>query len=310
MDHNFGDFETIRFPYIATQVLIGWVMTGWAFMVWCFNVFILKKSPFGKFKGTMFWNELSPALRCIRAGSAGWQSLHIIYNWYGHFGLRPNLSRDPLAWFWNRILNAQAVRNRLRIIVLELKRVILDVSSREDEVRIFSIASGSAQSLFLAVKALKKEGFNKPIKFFLLDLDHTALEYSLGLAKNLGIPEKDIIVANSSTTSSEKLIERNRFMPHIIEMAGFLDYRPDRKAISLMKMIHQMLPKGGWFITCHIHPNMEQTFIRYVLCWPMIYRKKKEFLRLVQKSASWEIRFITEPHGIHTVAVCRKPNET
>ena len=129
-----------------------WPLTLWGFLVWLLNVGILRKSAFGKFSGSLSMLEVSPALRGIRNGSAGWQALHIIYNWYGHFGFRPEMARDPLAGFWIKMRNAQAVRNRLRIIVQELQGMIRRVSETEDEIRIFSIASGSAQSLFMAVQ--------------------------------------------------------------------------------------------------------------------------------------------------------------
>ena len=204
------------------------------------------------------------------------------------------------------MLNAQAVRNRLRIIVSELKKAIQVSPESDDEVRILSIASGSAQSLFMAVKALEKEGFSKKVRLLLLDLDQTALDHSLMLAKRFHFPRSRIISVTGSTASVEETINVNGFRPHIVEMAGFLDYRPDKKAVELMSRIHCLLPTEGRFITCHIHPNLERHFLRWVLCWPMVYRTKDNFLRLIQESAGWSIRRITEPHGIHTVAVCTK----
>ena len=306
MNSDSEAFETYRFVYILFQIFIGFPLAFWGFIVWSFNVFLLRKRPSGKFFGTLSFMELSPALRTIRNGSAGWKALNVVYNWYGHFGLRPDLPRDPFACFWIGNLNGQAVRNRLRIIVREMKAAILDVAGSEEEVRILSIASGSAQSLFLAIKALREKGFNKRIRLFLLDLDQTALEHSLTLTNHFGVARNEIILKRASTNSLEKILKTKGFYPHIIEMAGFLDYRPDKKAIDLMKNIHRLLLPKGWFITCHIHPNIEQHSMRWVLCWSMLYRKREDFLKLIRRSGNWDIKYFSEPHNIHTVAVCRK----
>lgn len=302
------DREFNRIGWLLTQFFIGLPMVAWGYLVWTFNVSLLKKRPYKKFAGSLSFLELSPACREIRNGSAGWQALYIIYNWYGHFGLKPTgLSRDPLAWLWIKIRNAQAVRNRLRIIVRELKEAIRKISSLGgEEIRIASIASGSAQSLFLAAKALREEGFHRRIRILLVDLDQSALEKSLELADHFDFPREDIISVKASTSSIERILKRNEFHPHIIEMAGFLDYCQDRKAIFLIKTIHRLLIPGGFFFTCHIHPNFERHFLRWVLCWSMLYRSRQDFLGLIEKSGDWDTTAITEPHGIHTVAVCRK----
>ena len=306
MSQKSNDFENHRFTYLVAQVLMGLPLTVLGFLVWCFNVIVLRRKPFGKFAGSLSLLELSPAIRGVRDGSAGWQALHIIYNWYGHFEIKPDFPRDPFAWFWIKMLNAQAVRNGLRIIVSELKKAIEAAAESDDEVRILSIASGSAQSLFLAIKALENEGFNKKVRLLLLDLDQTALDHSVMLAERFRFPGSRIISVTGSTNSVEETINVNGFRPHIVEMAGFLDYRPDKKAMGLMSRIHSLLPPEGSFITCHIHPNIEQHFLRWVLCWPMVYRSKDNFLRLVEASAGWSVRDTTEPHGIHTVVVCTK----
>ncbi len=205
LEKNDG-FERNRIPYFLAQILVGWPLCAVGFLVWCFNVLVLRKSAFGKFSGSLSLLECSPAIRGIRYGSAGWQSLHIIYNWYGHFGF----------------------------------------------------------------------------------------------------PKSHVTSVEASTSALEETLHVNGFRPHILEMAGFLDYRPDEKAVALMARIRELLPPNGCFITCHIHPNLERHFLRWVLCWPMIYRRKADFLRLIEESGKWLVRDITEPQAIHTVAVCIK----
>jgi len=98
------------------------------------------------------------------------------------------------------------------------------------------------------------------------------------------------------------------FKPHIIEMVGFLDYRPRNKAIGLIKRIRACLPDGGAFLTCNIRKNREKIFLDWILLWPMIYRSEEEFAELLLGGgfSPDKIQLIYEPFKIHGIAVCRK----
>ena len=304
MNEKVQSFETHRFTFVAAQLFIGWIMTLWALNVWAFNVYILRKNPHGNFSGALGLFEFSSGCRAVREGSTSWKALKLIYNWYGDFGFKPAISRDPFAWFWLKNVNGQAVRNRLKIIVRELMNAIAQVSQKNNEVRILSIASGSAQSIFLAIKGLRDNGFTGKISLCLLDLDREALEYSKKLAEIYNISSSDISFIVAPVSHIKKELRGQRF--DIIEMAGLLDYLTDRQAFKLMKRIYSMLAPGGYFVTCHIHPNFEMYFMRWVCCWQMIYRTISHFSKIIREAAAWNSRIITEPHYIHSVAVCKK----
>jgi len=61
------------------------------------------------------------------------------------------------------------------------------------------------------------------------------------------------------------------FKPNIVEMIGFMDYRPLKQAIALVKRIYNILPNGGKFLTANMIPNPEQYFMKWVINWSMTY---------------------------------------
>lgn len=110
-----------------------------------------------------------------------------------------------------------------------------------------------------------------------------------------------------NTTKALEKASRD-FKPHIIEMIGFLDYRPRQKAIALINRTRGHLPEGGVFLTCNIDRNREKIFLDWVLLWPMIYRTDAEFAELLVEGgfAPDKIRLLYEPFKIHGIAICKK----
>jgi hypothetical protein len=85
-----------------------------------------------------------------------------------------------------------------------------------------------------------------------------------------------------------------------------MDYLRDSLAIALVKKIRRVLVAKGIFLTCHVHPNGEEYFLRHVVNWDMLYRPLTAFQNVLDNAGFLNARYETEPHGIHSVAVCRK----
>ena len=90
--------------------------------------------------------------------------------------------------------------------------------------------------------------------------------------------KKFSIVCNTTKCLEEVCAD---FQPHIIEMVGFLDYRPKNRAMELINQIKSFLPQPGIFLTCNINKNREKIFLDWLLLWPMIYRNEQEFAELL-----------------------------
>ncbi len=98
------------------------------------------------------------------------------------------------------------------------------------------------------------------------------------------------------------------FKADIVEMMGLLDYLRESLAHPLIRKIRLHLAEGGYFFCCHIHPNSERYFLKYVVNWDsgMLYRTRDEFADVLHQGGFLTPALLTEPHGIHSVSVARK----
>jgi SAM-dependent methyltransferase len=288
-------YETKRWLYLLSLPFL-WILTIWV---------MLKKSILAFFgvkpRINTFWVEgLSPLARKIKEGAGSWRALDIAYNFVPG---RENGFRGKATDYWLRVLNGQAVRNRLRLVKRELLQAVREVGHDGKEVQLFSVASGSAQGVLEVIQMAKKEGIK--VHAVLLDLDRTALDYGKKLAKKYGV-EDQIECVKKSTYNLEDVIDG--FRPHIVEMIGFLDYRPHDKAALLIRRIHNFLRPGGKLLTSNICPNPEKAMLKWLFDWPMIYRRPEELGQLIVEGGfpSFRCRLVCEPLQIYTLAICQK----
>jgi len=270
-------------------------------IMWLLTIWVASKKKVLRIKpktNTFWFDGLSFPCRRIKEGAGSWYALDIIYNF--EFG-QQNGIHGKVSNYWIGMINAQAVRNRLRLVKRELAETVRAIAEEEKEVRLLSIASGSAQSVIEVMAELK----DIDIRVILLDLDPLAIDYSRKVAKKYGVEDKITFVIESTSTLEEVMKE---VRPHIIEMIGFLDYRPYAKAARLIERIYKVLPPGGKFLTGNTHPNPEQHFLKWVINWEMIYRKPEELGRILTEGgfAPENCKIICEPHKVQCVAVCQK----
>ncbi|OGZ12789.1 MAG: hypothetical protein A3D67_02805 [Candidatus Lloydbacteria bacterium RIFCSPHIGHO2_02_FULL_51_22] len=286
-------------PYLLALPIM-WALTAWVVA----KKWIYRRMKWGELKTNSLWFDgLSPRCRRIKEGAASWRALEEIYNY------RPG-NEGPLTDFWLGMPNAQAVRNRFHLLereIIALAKKYGESAPSTEPVIILSLASGSAEAIIHAVKDLVAQSI--PVSVSLLDWDEGALErarflsHQQGVAKNIHLVLGDVLKFSS-------LMQGIR--PHIVEMAGLLDYLPDRKARHVLKGIHEILADNGTLVTCHIHKNPERHFLKHVIGWvgteraPMLYRTGEELLKVVSLGGFKPARLISEPHGIHTIAVAKK----
>lgn len=235
-------------------------------------------------------------------GAAGWRSLDLFYNF--HEKIAPQLNDDlegSLTRYWiQQMENRQAVTNRIKLVTKLLTETLRQFSD-EPEVRIVSIAAGSAQAVIAAIKNCPQLN----VKAKLVDADPSAIAEAQRLANEAGLADHFEFVIGTSTDLE---IMCKDFQPHIIEMVGFMDYRPKKQGIRLVNRIKKQLIRGGYFLTCNIKPNREKLFLDWVLLWPMIYRTAEQFTDLLLDGgfAPEKVKVINEPLDIHVLGVCQK----
>lgn len=256
---------------------------------------------------SMFFDGFSPICNEIKKNAYSWEALEVIYN-LPRYGKGEKIE-DRLANYWNGLANAKAVRNRFRITKKLLNEEILYQLKTKNKVKILSIASGSARAVAETIFELVSSGEIKKesISCTLLDLDPTAINYAEKLWEEMKLSEIMNSV-NDSTTNLETHFKNETF--DIVEMVGFLEYRPHNKAISLLKKLLNLLTKDGAIVVSQIAPNPEKMFMKYVMNWPMVYRTKKSFLKVLKLSGikieGDDTRLIYEPQRIHGIALGRK----
>ncbi len=260
---------------------------------------IARKAGYKIHTNTFWFDGLCKESRMVKEDATTFKALDFLYNY--EFGIRRGI-KGCFSDFWGAMINVQALRNRLKIVKRELTEAVKEMR-RLDEVRIVSIAAGSAQAVLEVMEKAVQDGIN--MKGLILDLDPRAIEYSKKLAEQKKLTDR-IIFINKGANSIQKVCYD--FRPHIIEMVGFMDYRPYKRAIRLVQQIYSLLEPNGIFITCNIRHNREAFFLKHVVNWTMIYRKPEMLIDIISKGgfSPEATRIIYEPHNIHGVAITQK----
>jgi hypothetical protein len=286
-------YEKRYWPYVLT-LPISWLLTLW----------VMAKKQLRQALGlpgpsinTLWFDGLGSELMQIKGTAAGWKALDIIYN--HQFGGKRTIG-GLLDDFWIGMVNAQAVRNRLKVVTMEVRRALVQFAN-EPEVRIMSLACGSAEAVIKVVSRLKRQGIT--VKVLLVDINPAALAYAEQLAEQYGVRDR---IQTLQANALKNLDFARDFKPHVVEMLGLLDYLPQDTAIRLSSQIRQSLMPGGLYLTCNIAPNFEQHFLKWVINWPMIYRSPRELADVIEQSCFDDFRLIYEPLMIHGIVVAHK----
>ncbi len=266
------DFETQSFWEGVIHLLFMYIIVFYVLIKK--GLFLL----FGKRPRVNFWlfDGLPEKPRLIKKYATSWRALDILYSYeFGKHGF--------LNDFWLRAKNALAVRNRLKIVRKLIYNKILELSKAGRKVKILSIAAGSAQAVCEAVYASGVED----VEVVLVDLDESALEYCKTMSEMLGIRNKFRFIKTTAGRTPAKMRELG-FEPNIIEIVGFLDYVPDKKAVKLLGDCIDILEPGGSLIASNILINPEAPFLRFVVDWRLIYRTVGSFRELFVRAGADE----------------------
>lgn len=243
----------------------------------------------------------SATMRYLFDHIRGWRALAALYDESVLEG-----EEDPQQMrAWYKVAPAQSVRNRLRIVQRLLDEAIAErYQATDKEVRIISLACGSAVAVLQAVARAKAQGI--PARAILVDHKESSLHYARQRAEELCISDRvETRVGNVLTFFGESTgLEFD-----ICEMVGLLDYLSPEQAVTLMQEIRQFLPSGGVFLTANVSRNWaHMAFVRLVMRWWMIHRTQAEVAELLVAAgfSAENLQFHEEPHhGHHTVAATK-----
>ncbi len=276
-----------------------WIMAAWvALKVWLLRIYTRDRTfaPSKLNRSHLMFDRFSEPLHVIRQGVTSWRALDVIYNF------RPGVVHEGLfvtvvTNYWLGMVNAQAVRNRLQLVKSLLRDAIKIYAASQDEVRVLSFASGSAQGLIEVLAELESVTRSR-IRVTAIDYDGEALEHGKRLARKYGV-ERCFTWERGSILRCPF----DEYSPHIVEMLGFLDYLDDSRAVQLLTRVNCGTVTGGTVFVCNIAPNPEMFFMRWVVGWEMIYMTQAELLNVVLSAgyARHRVAVHTEPHLVHNV---------
>ena len=172
------------------------------------------------------------------------------------------------------------------------------------EINMLSLASGSAQSAIEAAASFQAKYPPAKVRLTLVDIDQGSLRMAEELATRKGV---------TVTTVCAKIKDFLEVQPnghfHVVEEAGFLDYRSRASFIVNCASVWRLLAPGGIFVAAQIGPSPWSLVTRWITGWPLLIRRsRREFARLLRESGipPQETKIDEEPHGIYFVAVCRR----
>jgi len=275
----------------------------------CFNFFVaslLNIIP-PKF-GSFLINKTSKKAGEVKDKATTYYALDKLYITHS-LSFDNGIFKGLAEYFWFKLGNPRAVRNRLKLVKKTLKEAIIDLVKNQKikEISILSLGCGSARAVIETLHEIKKLGLNLgDFDVKLLDKDPEALTLSKVLISNHDLKECSFSFALDKIRNFNSYL--NGINPNIIEMVGVLDYLGEEKAVEIFKKIHENLAIGGYFITANIKENRETLFVSKVIKWHMIYREPQNLIGILLAAGFKcdNIKIIQEPLKTHIVAICQK----
>ncbi|EFK96472.1 hypothetical protein LDC_1502 [sediment metagenome] len=232
------------------------------------------------------------------------KALEVLYG-HGSSKIYGSFIQNFFKSIWLSTNNSKAVRNRLRLVRRELTKQIIGLFQEGREIKIVSIASGSARAI---LESIEVAGLDETAKLSVsfVDKNSDAILYSQDLTKDNKFKESFKWYCN--TAGDFFKLHSDKIKYNIIEMVGLIDYFDDFKAIKIFSSIYNSLEPDGIMITANIDDNSERPFITKVVGWGMIYRSCEQLADLIIKAGFDEnkLKIFYEPQKIHCVIVAQK----
>ncbi len=229
-----------------------------------------------------FWVDgSSPFIYALRHGVTTSAALDVLYNCTTTSDTETGF-RSALGWFWQHEPHAQGVRNRMKMVYWRLLDAMrAERAKGKKDVRVLSLACGSAQPVIEAVADFLAEDPKANVSLELVDLDVPSLRRAERLAWARGVHSNVRLRRQNVRTFLEV---DDRTWP-IIEMVGFLDYRDDESLVFTCDQIHRRLEPGGCFLTAIVCPSLWAPVVRWLANWPFLVRRSRaDFERLLKRA--------------------------
>ena len=181
--------------------------------------------------------------------------------------------------------NVGGIRNRTRMVTNNVRDVAeLQLKDSNQDVRILSVASGSARAVLNAMIDLSNQGFRDRVFARLVDISPRALQDSLKLAERLGLKDR---VECKRYDFSQVGEYAEDFNPTISEGAGIFDYFPDDEVTTVLFSLRKYMVNNGVVIFSSVMPHYETLFATLSVGWPFMYERTENNMRQITDSAGF-----------------------
>lgn len=245
-----------------------------------------------------FFDGISQKFQEMKQGAevtSSWRPLDIIYNQPGDTFLERQ---------WLNMLIAQDVRHRLRIVenllIKDTRRLRLEnpnLGTRENPIRVLSLACGLGQSVLNAIQCCKKDGVY--VKALFIDMNVDTATYicsrsiERGIADQITFQEGNVI----RPRYCRQLIRD--FNPHQLEIVGLIDYLSTGWVEQLLGACWEELSPHASVLTGNVSEHPELGIIEDVINWhPMQPRSALECSQLFGSIFGLDIQLSLTRYGI------------
>lgn len=163
-----------------------------------------------------------------------------------------------------------------------------------------SLATGTGQQTFEGVAVLK----HAP-ELWLSDIDDDALAVARDHAPEYGVAEHMTIKKLDATNEADLQAAIRAHRPQVIDMMGLMEYLDDEAAVSLIRAVMTVAPKGSSFIFTNMlptHPGLQVH--KRALGWPgVIVRSIDQVADIVTRAgvAPKQLEILAPSDGIYGI---------
>ncbi len=230
-----------------------------------------------------------------------------------------NPNEGPSTYF--KIINslfltggpAEAHRNRIRIMVDRLNKIVDQAIANSEQVKILNLGCGPAIELQELLEARQVPG---NVEVTLIDFSEETLEYARQeITKRMASHDSKMVVnivhrsVDQILRQSARISESDRNTYDYIYCAGLFDYFSDKACSRVLKLFQAMVKPGCWVFSTNVHTNNPAiASMEYLAEWHLIYRDEQGMEALIPKD--WEHQVYCDDTGVNVfLEFCKAPTE-
>jgi len=232
----------------------------------------------------------SPLIEACVRNPGSWECMRLSYDFQKSDG-------NVDSWVQRFGSLPMALRNRKRMVSGMLGELIRNY---QRPVQLVGVAAGTGQNIMEGMLQAK----DTPSYARMVDLSGDATGYGRELAEKLGLADRTTFVEGNAL-EIDRLIEEP---PDISVAVGIFEYFTDAQVLDLATAMRRVQAPGGYMLVNSTQPaHGSDRFLRTVLGLHLAYREPEHMQRLLAEAGYSEFTVRSEPVGVYSIVVGRKP---